>query len=172
MTDEQNNQNSEKTLPTHRLVFSAQRTDQQGVVHQSPPTQVGAVWARKNGKQGGILEWDISAQTLGEGEYHLRENRQPGQAFDASVPPKSYRIAYSEKQAGQPGAPKVGRPVEVAGVNESGKVAWGIGPERLNNGVFFVLENDRAQTQSAPKHAQAFAQIEAKKPALHQEQER
>lgn len=155
--------NEQKKYPTHRLVFSSQNVDPHGAVNQSPPMEVGAAWDRKGGKQGGTLSWAISAETLGQGEYHLRENRQPGQAFDANAPAKTYMISYSEKQAGQSGNSKLGRPVEVASVDESGKVNWLIEPERLNNGAFFVLENQRVQTQGADKHADAFAKIDAKK---------
>ena len=49
-----------KPQPLFRVSFSRfTGTDEQGNDIVGRPKEIGAVWARKNGKSGGILEFDI-----------------------------------------------------------------------------------------------------------------
>lgn len=145
-----------KTYPTHAITFSEKNVDHQNKTTMGQPLNVGAVWARKNGKQGGILNWNISPSILGEGQYRLEANRFNQQP----TTPKEYRISFAEKRDDLIKGSQLGRPVDVATVQESGVINWSISPERLNDGVFFVLENER-QNQRSEKSADAFSRIEA-----------
>ncbi|VAW44564.1 hypothetical protein MNBD_GAMMA03-674 [hydrothermal vent metagenome] len=147
--------NNKKTYPTHAITFSEKNVDHQNKMTMGQPLNVGAVWARKNGKQGGMLNWNISPAMLGDGEYRLVANRFNEQ----SNIPKTYRISFSEKRDDLANGSQLGRPVDVATVQESGIVNWTISPQRLNNGVFFVLENER-KNQRSDKSADAISQIE------------
>lgn len=67
----------EKTYPTHRISFSEKIIDQDGKDKVGKPVEVAAVWPRKDGKQGGIIQWNISPEKLGDGVYfHLENERQ------------------------------------------------------------------------------------------------
>lgn len=70
----------------------------------------------------------------------------------------THRISFSEKIQDENGQEKLGRPVEVGAVfgregKEGGIIRWNISPEKLGDGVYFQLENnrDRQQTQDAGK---------------------
>lgn len=52
--------NTETTLPLYRLSFSRiTGQDDQGRDELTRPKEIGAVWPRKNGKTGGIVQLDI-----------------------------------------------------------------------------------------------------------------
>jgi len=139
-----------KQYPSHRLTFSEQRVDGQGQVSYGAPMTVGAVWDRKHGKQGGILKPDIPFDLLGEGQYRLEENRPQG-VSPALHEAKTHRISFSAKQAAATGTgSQLGRPVDVATVQENGNINWSLSPNRLNDGVLFVLENERQNQQGQP----------------------
>ena len=145
-----------KTYPTHAITFSEKNIDHQGNLTMGQPLNAGAVWARKNGKQGGILNWNIKPASLGEGQYRLEENLSSDQVST----PKTHRISFAEKRDDLQNGSQLGRPVDVASVQESGVINWMISPQRLNDGVFFVLENER-QNQKSEKSGDAFSQVEA-----------
>lgn len=49
----------EKTRPTHRISFCARLgVTEEGADRLGPPREIGAVWPRKNGKQGGVIRFD------------------------------------------------------------------------------------------------------------------
>lgn len=67
----------EKTYPTHRISFGEKTIDQDGKDKVGKPVEVATVWPRKDGKQGGIVQWNISPEKLGDGVYfHLENERQ------------------------------------------------------------------------------------------------
>ena len=136
-----------KNYPTHRLTFSEKRIDSQGHASFGSPMSVGAVWARKHGKQGGILSPDVPFKMLGEGQYRLQENR-PQDLSPALREPKAYRISFSAKKDVALGSgSQLTRPIDVATVQENGNINWSLSPERLSEGVLFVLENERQGQQ-------------------------
>ena len=49
----------DKKYPTHRISFSEIRTDQYGEEKLGKPVEIGTVWPRSNGKQGGLIDWHI-----------------------------------------------------------------------------------------------------------------
>lgn len=138
--------NAIKTYPIQTVTFSEQSIDGQGKTSLGQPATVAAVWARRNGKKGGILSWDMSPKNLGDGQYRLEENRPSDQGVSTGTP-KTYRISFSEKRDDLTNGSQLGRPVDVASVQENGVISWSISPQRLNEGVFFVLENERQQQQ-------------------------
>jgi len=77
----------------------------------------------------------------------------------------THKISFSEKQMDEQGQEKLGHPVDVATVwprkNEKhgGIIQWHIAPEKLQDGVYFMLENERQQTlQSAEPKRDGFDQ--------------
>ena len=70
---------NEKQPPTHRISFSEIQTDENGNKTVGRPVEVGVVWARDNGKHGGIIDWSISPKNLGEGVYYHLENERSQQ---------------------------------------------------------------------------------------------
>lgn len=79
----------DKIKPTHRISFSEKQLDGSGHEKLGQPVEVAVVWPRKEGKQGGIIEWHVSPEKLGNGVYfHLdndrTQNRQAAEkdAFD------------------------------------------------------------------------------------------
>lgn len=67
----------EKTYPSHTITFSEKTVDERGYEKLGKPVEVGTVWPRKEGKQGGIIDWSIKPEKLGNGVYfHLDYNRQ------------------------------------------------------------------------------------------------
>ncbi len=83
----------------------------------------------------------------------------------------THRISFSEKQDDGRGRDKLGAPVEVATVwprkhgKQGGIIQWNIAPEKLNNGVFFMLENERQHERGNNKQGNGqdgFAQTEAR----------
>lgn len=82
----------QKTYPTHRIHFGEKTTDQYGKEKIGKPVEVATVWPRKDGKQGGIIQWNISPEKLGDGVYFQLENeRQKTQ--EAEREPSSARQA-------------------------------------------------------------------------------
>lgn len=66
-----------KTYPTHRISFAEKTSDEAGNEKVGKPVEVAVVWPRKDGKQGGILEWNIKPEKLGDGVwFHLENDRQ------------------------------------------------------------------------------------------------
>ena len=66
----------DKNYPTHRITFSEKKLDAQGNDRLGQPVEVGVVWPRKDGKQGGIVDWHISPENLGEGVYFQLDNER------------------------------------------------------------------------------------------------
>lgn len=67
----------QKTQPTHTISFSEKSVDQFGKEKLGKPTEVATVWPRKEGKQGGIIDWHIKPEKLKDGVYfHLENNRE------------------------------------------------------------------------------------------------
>ncbi len=66
----------EKTYPTHRISFSQTSLDARGREKLGSPVEVATVWPRKNGKQGGIIQWHINPQNLGDGAYFMLDNQR------------------------------------------------------------------------------------------------
>jgi hypothetical protein len=55
-----------KTRPTHRISFCTRLgLDAEGVERLGPPREVGAVWPRRNGKQGGVIRFDHTPRESG-----------------------------------------------------------------------------------------------------------
>lgn len=65
-----------KTYPTHRISFSEKQIDERGREKLGQPVEVAAVWPRKHGKQGGIIEWKIAPEKLGNGAYFMLDNER------------------------------------------------------------------------------------------------
>ena len=90
---------NDKIQPTHRISFSEKQSDDRGNERLGAPTEVATVWPRKNGKQGGIIQWHISPEKLGNnGVYFMLDNeRQQSQAnerrdgFDQAEPKAPHR---------------------------------------------------------------------------------
>ena len=65
----------------------------------------------------------------------------------------THRLSFSEKHVDDQGREKLGAPVEVATAwpRKNGKqgsiIDWHIKPEKLGDGAFFLLENERQQHQ-------------------------
>lgn len=68
--------NEQKTYPTHRISFSEKLVDGQGNDKLGQPVEVAAVWPRKNGKHGGIIEWKIAPEKLQGGVFFMLENER------------------------------------------------------------------------------------------------
>ena len=68
-----------KSRPSHYLTFSEYKTNEHGQRYEGTPIDVAVVWPRKNGKQGGILDWNLKPQHLGEGIYRLHERERTQQ---------------------------------------------------------------------------------------------
>ena len=139
-----------KSYHTHKVTFAANSTDDQGHSKLGPPVDVGSVWARRGDKKGGILSWDISPGTLGDGQFRLKKNRV-GNREPINETPMAHMISFSEKRNELNNGSKLGRPVTVANVQENGVINWSISPARLKEGVFFVLENERQHQQYKAK---------------------
>lgn len=152
-----NNANTTKKRPTHQLTFAERKVDRQGNVTMGKAFNVGAVWERNNGKQGGILSWDMSPATLGEGQYRLQSTDRNATGN------QSYNISFAEKARGanQKSTSGLSRPVEVASVDKHGVIDWSISPERLNEGAYFVLENQRNHARPQTQSNDAFKQAQA-----------
>lgn len=148
-----------KTYPTHNVTFEAKTIDDQGRTKLGQPIDVAAVWARRNGKKGGLLSWNMSPRNLGEGQYRLQANTYNNQATQSDMP-KTHRISFAEKRDDLSNGSQLGRPVNVAKVEDNGVINWAIEPGRLNEGVFFVLENER-QNQHGKDKGDALDQITA-----------
>jgi len=70
---------SEENVPTHRISFAEQQmdtVDTEGRGRLGSPVNVATVWPRKNGKEGGLLEWHISPQSLKEGAFFMLDNQR------------------------------------------------------------------------------------------------
>lgn len=66
-----------KVYPTHRISFSEVNPDARKGEQVGKPIDVATIWPRKEGKNGGIIEWHIHPSKLGEGVYfHLENERQ------------------------------------------------------------------------------------------------
>ena len=65
-----------KTYPTHRISFSEKKLDHRGHDKLGPPVEVATVWPRKNGKEGGIIQWNISPEKLNDGVYFMLDNER------------------------------------------------------------------------------------------------
>ena len=74
----------DKKYPTHRISFSEIRTDQYGEEKLGKPVEIGTVWPRSNGKQGGLIDWHIDPKNLGEGVFYHFENERGQQRDDQS----------------------------------------------------------------------------------------
>jgi len=73
----------DKTYPTHRISFSEITPDDRGRDTVGRPVEVAAVFPRE-GKQGGIIKWNIQPEKLGDGVYFMLENeRSPDRSADA-----------------------------------------------------------------------------------------
>ena len=66
----------EKNYPTHRISFSEKKWDDRGNEKLGTPVEVATVWPRKNGKQGGIIQWHIAPERLNNGVYFMLENER------------------------------------------------------------------------------------------------
>ena len=74
----------ERTYPTHRISFAEKITDRSGNPKVGKPVEVAVVWPRKDGKQGGVLEWNIKPEKLGDGVwFHLENDRQQTRANES-----------------------------------------------------------------------------------------
>ncbi len=66
----------------------------------------------------------------------------------------THKISFAEKQIDARGNEKLGRPIEVATAwpRKNGKkgatLEWHISPKTLNEGAFFLLENERQNQRS------------------------
>lgn len=70
-----------KDHPSHRISFSQKSADWQGNGKLGKPIEVATVWPRKNGKQGGLVDWHLDPASLNDGAYFLLENnRERGQS--------------------------------------------------------------------------------------------
>ncbi len=69
-------ESEQKTYPTHRISFSEKQVDDRGQEKLGQPVEVAAVWPRKNGKHGGIIEWKIAPERLQGGVFFMLENER------------------------------------------------------------------------------------------------
>jgi hypothetical protein len=88
----------DKNYPSHRITFSEKKLDANGNTKLGQPVEVGVIWPRKEGKQGGIIDWHVSPKKLGDGVYFQLDNersqtRQKGErdAFDQADAQTSVR---------------------------------------------------------------------------------
>ena len=92
--DVQTRAESEKDYPTRRISFAEQRLDERGNTALGKPVEVATAWPRKDGKQGEIINWHISPQSLREGAFFVldverhqtreaQQNADPFAAIDA-----------------------------------------------------------------------------------------
>ena len=65
----------DKTYPTHRLSFSERQVDESGEPKLGKPVEVATIWPRSE-KQGGIVQWHVQPQNLGEGAWFLLDNER------------------------------------------------------------------------------------------------
>ncbi len=71
----------------------------------------------------------------------------------------THRISFSEKRVDEQGREKLGAPVEVAtvwprkGDKQGGIIQWNISPEKLDDGVYFMLNNERLHNRDQNKDA-------------------
>jgi len=128
--------NTNKNYPTHKVWFS----DNQAQPDSNNGIAAGVVWPRKN-KQGGLLKWNISPEILGDGAWRLLPARS---TENSPLPP--YTISFSQS-LGKAG--KLGRAVKVARSDEKGLIHWTISPEKLVEGVLFLLIDKAPKVQSA-----------------------
>jgi hypothetical protein len=57
---------NQKSRPTHRISFCARiGAGEDGRERLGPPREVGAVWPRRNGKQGGVIRFDHTPRESG-----------------------------------------------------------------------------------------------------------
>tara|TARA_B100001093_G_scaffold517259_1_gene598318 strand:+ start:651 stop:950 length:300 start_codon:yes stop_codon:yes gene_type:complete len=67
----------EKTYPSHKISFSQKQYDERGRERLGAPVEVATVWPRKGDKQGGIIQWNISPEKLGnDGVYFMLDNER------------------------------------------------------------------------------------------------
>jgi len=59
----------EKSFPIHGITFSEKQIDANGQEKLGKPIEVATIWPRKNGKQGGILDWHVDPGNLPDGVY-------------------------------------------------------------------------------------------------------
>lgn len=62
--------------PSHIISFAEARKDEHGNEKLGKAVEVGVVWPRKEGKQGGMIDWHISPKQLGEGAWFVLENER------------------------------------------------------------------------------------------------
>ena len=92
----------EKNYPTHRISFSELTTDERGKESLGRPVEVAAVFSRE-GKEGGIIQWNIKPEKLGEGVYfQLENNREMNR--DANQEEKRDGFDQADEQAESPSA--------------------------------------------------------------------
>ncbi|ODS23047.1 hypothetical protein AB835_10875 [Candidatus Endobugula sertula] len=78
----------QKKLPSHTLSFAETQVDGRGQEKLGKPVEVATVWPRSNGKKGGMVQWHISPQNLGDGAWFLldkerQQNQNKAQEKDA-----------------------------------------------------------------------------------------
>ncbi len=77
----------------------------------------------------------------------------------------THKISFAEKQVDASGNEKLGRPIEVATAwprkndKKGSMIEWHISPKTLNEGAFFLLENERQNQRS--NESDAFDQAGA-----------
>ena len=77
----------------------------------------------------------------------------------------THKISFAEKQLDARGNEKLGRPIEVATAwprkndKKGSMIEWHISPKTLNEGAFFLLENERQNQRS--NESDAFDQAGA-----------